>query len=127
MTTRKWQKKTAQQLKAKAVQGKKFANERLPKGVRKFFLNPYWRGEYENAPNERIRQWHFWHFETSFWDLLWEIGMKSHSGRNSRRAHKNIKSLGAQFTKRDWQYVIDHTPNITAKIHYARRMKQAPD
>lgn len=125
MTTHKWQRKTAQQLKAKAEQGKKFANQRLPKGVRKFFLNPCWMSEYENAPNERIRQWHFWSYEHSFWAFYGNS--TSYSKRKEQRATRKAKALEAEFTKRDWQYLIDHTPNITAKIHYARWMKQAPD
>ncbi|HBZ58421.1 MAG TPA: hypothetical protein DEO49_04635 [Sutterella sp.] len=122
MTTHKWQKETAKKLQKKADQTRKFADERLPKDVRKFFLNPYWMHEYESAPNERLRQWQFWCFEFSYWDES-----MSHGKRHNLRAIRAMKALEAEFSKADWQYLIDHTPNITARIHIARRMKQAPD
>ena len=125
MTTHKWQKKTAQKLQAKAVQSKKFAEQRLPRGVRKYFLNPSWTTEYERAPNERIQQWLFWHYECSYWAFYGNN--TSHSKRKEERANRKAKALEAQFTRRDWQYLIDTTPNITAKIEWSKRMKNSPD
>lgn len=76
-----------------------------------FMSNPSWKAIYDNAPSALLKEYFRFKFDKhpNYW--------------NGGETNEKLDILRSQFTNVEWQYLIDTTENITAKIHYKRMMR----
>ena len=78
-----------------------------------FMSNPSWKAIYDNAPTELLKEYYRLKFEMNN-----DFGKVLEEDSNAK-----IKAIKSQFTNVEWQYLIDTTENITAKVYYKMMMK----
>lgn len=82
---------------------------RIQKAAAVFLSNPSYAQEIDQCPNALLKAHTLLIYATSL--------------KNSNRLEKALRKLKNAFTNCEWQYLIDHTPNITAKIQYSKHLK----
>lgn len=83
---------------------------KIENAVNKFVANIYFQDEFSQCPNDLLKCYYVLNYATS-------AGNAKYS-----KAEASVKKL---FTKYEWQYLVDHTPNVTAKIHYSKMLNKA--
>ena len=84
-------------------------------GFEAFMKNPSWKEIYDNAPTEFLKEYYKFEFNT---DPEYYKG-------SEEEYLKKLREFREKFTKEEWQYLIDTTENIIAKIEYSKIMKKA--
>lgn len=82
-------------------------------GFDAFLNNPSWKEIYDNAPTELLKEYFRFKFDThlDYWNEL-------DDGTDTK-----LNEFKSKFTNAEWQYLLDTTDNIVAKIYYKRMMK----
>ncbi len=122
----KWQKATSARIRARTItnagqrrQFEAFSQTELfdrfghIPGFVLFTRNPAWREAVQAAPTEALREYLAWNFALS----------SASGGPRSRRASREMNRIEASLTRKEWQYLIDAAPGVTAKIGLHCRMK----
>ena len=82
----------------------------MGKGFDAFMANPYWRGIYENAPSDYVREYYQIMFDTSSFVL----GSEGTDGKGVERMQELL------LDQADIQYLLEHTSMAQAKMHYQK-------
>lgn len=84
-------------------------------GFEAFMSNPSWKAIYDNAPTELLKKYYELHFNSH----------PDYVQGSKEEITAEIKALESQFTEVEWQYLLDTTENITAKIHYKKMLESS--
>lgn len=84
------------------------------RGFDTFMKNPSWKEIYDNAPTDLLKEYYRFKFDThpDYFDEL--------DDDNDAK----LNEFKRKFTNVEWQYLLDTTDNIVAKIYYKRMMRE---
>lgn len=87
------------------------------RGFDAFMENSSWKEIYDNAPTDLLKEYFRLKFATHP-ECFDELDDDSDT---------KLQDLKRQFTSVEWQYLLDTTDNIVAKIYYKRMMQSNAD
>lgn len=84
--------------------------EAIDNGINTFMKNPYFVKEYESIPTNTLRCHEL---------LVWTVS----AGYREQTVYNMLSAIDDAFTLDEWQWLIDNTPNITAKNCWSKTLK----
>ena len=88
----------------------------LCKAVNEFIANPSFRQEYEEMPTNMLKCHEV---------VSWAISIENKDEIVNEKIDILLELIERRLTEQEWKYLIDSTPNVTAKINYNRKMMGA--